>query len=79
MPRINFASHCWGPPDTLFQCPDIEKGIKKCQDNGKKVLMSIGGATADGVLVDEEKAKTLAQNLWNVFLGGESTQRPFGA
>lgn len=78
MPRINFASHCWGAADTLFKCPGIEEGIKQCKAKGKKVLMSIGGATADGALSDEQKAKTLAKNLWNVFLGGQSAERPFG-
>ena len=47
MPGFNFAFHCETPisPDypKMFRCPKIEDGIKECQKNGKKVLMSLGG------------------------------------
>ena len=80
MRRVNFANHCGGAADTLFICPGIQEGIKQCQANNKKVLISLGGATGDGDLSNQQKATNFANILWNVFLGGNGTsgQRPFG-
>ena len=83
MPEVNFSYHC----DTqvspaypyLFKCPGIEEGIKSCQQKGKKVLISLGGATGQNEPQDSQ-ASILAKNLWNLFLGGKETPdiRPFG-
>ena len=83
MPQLNFANHCWDAvsPEypSLYRCPKIEEGIKACQGAGKKVLISLGGATANNDLQDAQ-AKVLAQNLWDLFLEGKGKQniRPFG-
>lgn len=83
MPEVNFANHCWNPvsPEypNLYKCPKIEEGIKFCQNAGKKLLISLGGATGNNDL-DDQKADILAQNLWDLFLGGKGKQniRPFG-
>ena len=83
MPEVNFSGHCWEPASpqlpNLYSCPNIEEGIKACQQMGKKVLISLGGATGKNDLTDE-KAKVLAKNLWDLFLGGKerSDIRPFG-
>lgn len=83
MPGVNFSLHCWTPvsseyPD-LYRCPNIEQGIIDCQNKGKKVLISLGGATGYNDLNDDD-AKVLAQNLWDLFLEGTGQQdiRPFG-
>lgn len=84
MPEVNFSGHCWEPASpqlpNLYRCPNIEEGIKACQQMGKKVLISLGGATGKNDLTDE-KAKVLAKNLWDLFLGGKerSDIRPFGS
>lgn len=52
--------------------------IKHCQSKGKKVLASLGGATATGKLSDDSMAKDVADQLWNKFGGGSGSDRPFG-
>ncbi|XP_020602233.1 uncharacterized protein LOC110041292 [Orbicella faveolata] len=85
LPALNFAYHCETPVSPeypfLLRCPEIEKGIKECQKRGKRVLMSIGGATGDGTLPDPDKAREFARTLFDLFLGGSGYQkiRPFGS
>ena len=84
MPALNFAYHCETPVSAeypfLLRCPKIEEGIKECRRRGKKVIMSIGGATGDGTLPDADKAREFAKTLYNLFLGGSLYKdiRPFG-
>ena len=63
--------------------------IKTCQGNGKKVLLSLGGALASGskhsgtgaptsVFSSDAQGEQFAQTLWDLFLGGQSALRPFG-
>ncbi|CAH3167259.1 unnamed protein product, partial [Porites lobata] len=84
MPALNFAYHCETPVSAeypfLLRCPKIEEGIKECQRRGKKVIMSIGGATGDGTLPDPDKAREFARTLFRLFLGGSGNEtiRPFG-
>ena len=85
-PGINLSDHCGYSPNPdypfLFRCPHIEEAIEQCQKIGKKVTISIGGATGDGTLHSPQKALFLAHNLWQLFLGGENATfaklRPFG-
>lgn len=83
MPEVNFSLHCWDPASpahpNLYKCPKIEEGILACQKAGKKVLISLGGATGNNDLKDDQ-AKDLAKNLWDLFLGGKERPdiRPFG-
>ncbi|KAJ7372412.1 hypothetical protein OS493_018915 [Desmophyllum pertusum] len=85
LPGLNFAFHCETSVSPkypfLLRCPKIEEGIKECQKRGKKVLMSIGGATGDGTLPSPAKAKEFAHTLYNLFLGGNKLPniRPFGS
>ncbi|XP_078347888.1 uncharacterized protein LOC144632995 [Oculina patagonica] len=84
MPEVNFSRHCWDPASpahpNLYKCPKIEEGIKACQQAGKKVLISLGGATGNNDLQDAQ-ASDLAKNLWDLFLGGKGRPniRPFGS
>ena len=85
LPALNFAYHCETPVSPeypfLLRCPKIEEGIKECQKRGKKVLMSLGGATGDGTLPSPDRAKEFAHTLYNLFLGGKEKYqdiRPFG-
>jgi len=84
MPGLNFAFHCEKgvSPDypKLFRCPKIEAGIKACQKNGKKVLMSLGGAVGRVGFANDAEAKLLAYRVYHLLLEGKDLQdiRPFG-
>lgn len=74
-----------GRSDLLSTCPTIGPGIKACQAKGKKVLLSLGGATpADYYLPSPAVARYFAEFLWGAF-GPVTTAwtdadkpRPFG-
>jgi chitinase len=57
-------------------------GIKKCKANGKKVYLSLGGQTGEITFANKEDAVKLADQIFNLFLGGQDAQmkelRPFG-
>lgn len=72
-PRINLAGHC----DPNY-CQDVSNGIRNCQNRGIKVLLSIGGGTKSYSLSSDDDARSLADYLWNNFLGGHSNSRPLG-
>lgn len=93
-PSSNFANACGSayyqyPNGTtsglLKSCPGIGPGIKTCQANGKKVLLSIGGAyPTDYSLASVDIAEYFADFLWGAF-GPQTTTwvnagkpRPFG-
>lgn len=56
--------------------------IQSCQQNGKKVILSMGGAVdyADVTLQSDSDGQAIADQIWNLFLGGTSLSslRPFG-
>lgn len=52
--------------------------IKYCQSKGKLVTLSLGGATGSVGFQSEDQANAFAETIWNVFLGGSSSTRPFG-
>lgn len=58
----------------------IVPAIQKCQQNGKLVILSMGGANdyADVTLADDADGEAIADKVWNLFLGGQSDLRPFG-
>lgn len=61
-------------PDCSFLASDIEK----CQAKGKIVTLSIGGANGDVGFTSDSQAEEFADTIWNLFLGGSSSMRPFG-
>ena len=73
----------------LLDGSTLAPAIKTCQANGKKVLLSLGGAAASGsahsgtgaptsVFGSDQQGQQFAQTLWDLFLGGQSPLRPFG-
>ena len=52
--------------------------IKTCQSKGKIITLSLGGAGGAVGFTSDSQAETFADTVWNVFLGGSSTTRPFG-
>ncbi|THH31506.1 hypothetical protein EUX98_g2683 [Antrodiella citrinella] len=62
----------------LVKCPSVEADIKTCQSKGKLVTLSLGGATGQDGFSSDSQAQTFADQIWNLFLGGSSSTRPFG-
>ncbi|KAJ7337723.1 glycoside hydrolase family 18 protein [Mycena albidolilacea] len=58
------------PGTNLANCQFLAADIQTCQEKGK-LTSSVLNSDADGV--------TLANNIWNLFLGGSSSARPFGS
>ncbi|PSR80752.1 hypothetical protein PHLCEN_2v6668 [Hermanssonia centrifuga] len=84
VPSINLANTC-NPTDNatfagtdLPNCASVGTDIKTCQAKGKIVTLSIGGATGSVGFTSDSQAQTFADTIWNVFLGGSSSTRPFG-
>ena len=61
-------------------CDDIAASISKCQSNGVKVILSLGGASGSYSLTSQQEAETIGQNLWDAYgkTQGGSVPRPFG-
>ncbi|CAD6637054.1 HN1_G0029290.mRNA.1.CDS.1 [Saccharomyces cerevisiae] len=76
---LNFANACSDTfSDGLLHCTQIAEDIETCQSLGKKVLLSLGGASGSYLFSDNSQAETFAQTLWDTF--GEGTgasERPF--
>jgi hypothetical protein len=66
----------------LLTCPELAGNITACQRGyGKKVLLSIGGATSQFDFVSAEQARTFGDVLWDLFGPPGSVDvelRPFG-
>ncbi|KAJ3172601.1 Chitinase 1 [Geranomyces variabilis] len=80
---INLASNCgvnFGG-STVLDCPAVGAAIARCQQLGKKVILSLGGGIASVGFADAADITRFTKSLWNMFLGGTdaSYPRPFGA
>ncbi|CAN1149014.1 Acidic endochitinase [Linum perenne] len=74
-PQINLAGHC---DPTNKGCAGLTSDINSCQAKGVKVLLSIGGGTGGYNLASTQDARQVSTYLWDNFLGGQSSNRPFG-
>ncbi|KAG0206603.1 Chitinase 1 [Mortierella sp. GBA30] len=79
-PLLNLAKHCDQvfPSTSLLNCPKIGSDIKACQAKGKAVVVSIGGVSGSYSLPDAKAGQDFADRIWDLFLGGSSSTRPFG-
>ena len=94
-PTLNMGPHCWAASTAqsqagatgLIDCVSdgFANQVRQCQDTGKKVLLSLGGAQgySDTTIPSDQDAEMLASQLWNLFLGGieipqTNAIRPFG-
>ncbi|KAJ3512332.1 hypothetical protein NMY22_g15366 [Coprinellus aureogranulatus] len=84
-PSLNLANIC-NPTDnatfpgtTLPNCASLASDIATCQSKGKLVTLSLGGATGAVGFSSDSQASAFAQQIWNLFLGGQSSTRPFGS
>ncbi|KAF7720191.1 Chitinase [Penicillium ucsense] len=70
------------PGTQLKNCPKIGDDITTCQQKGKTILLSIGGATySEGGFKSEADAKAGAKLMWETFgptRAGSDALRPFG-
>lgn len=62
----------------LANCQFLASDIKACQAKGKIITLSLGGATGAATFSSDAQAQTFADTVWNLFLGGSSSTRPFG-
>lgn len=66
----------------LLSCPELAGNISTCQNTyGKKVLLSVGGATSQISFSGEDQARNFGDVLWNLFgpAGNiDGALRPFG-
>ncbi|TDL18256.1 glycoside hydrolase [Rickenella mellea] len=83
-PSIHLANTC-NPTDNatfpgtdLPNCAALASDIQTCQAKGKIVTLSLGGATGAVGFSSDTQARTFADTIWNDFLGGSSSTRPFG-
>lgn len=53
--------------------------IQTCQSKGKVVTLSLGGGGASVGFQSDSQAEAYADTIWNDFLGGSSSTRPFGS
>ncbi|KAF9233637.1 glycoside hydrolase family 18 protein [Melanogaster broomeanus] len=85
LPSINLANICNDVDDAVFpgtdlpNCSFLASGIEACQAAGKIVTISLGGATGGGGFASDAAGQAYAKIIWDLFLGGSSTTRPFGA
>ncbi|KAJ1976711.1 Chitinase 2 [Dimargaris verticillata] len=81
-PTLDFSHQCTTkfPNTELLQCPDIARGIRKCQARGKVVLLSLGGAVGLYGFKSDEEGRQFADKLWNMFFAGRASNelRPLG-
>ena len=92
-PTLNMGPHCWAASSAqvsagatgLIDCVSdgFSELIRTCQNQyGKKVLLSLGGAIgySDTRIPNDAAANTLADTIWDLFLGGSGLEsiRPFG-
>ncbi|KAG2180113.1 hypothetical protein INT43_003901 [Umbelopsis isabellina] len=81
-PEVNFANadnSCTTFSGTgLLNCPQIGQDIQTCQAAGKKILLSLGGASGAYGFTSDAQASSFADQLWNLFGKGSSSTRPFG-
>lgn len=76
--ELNFGGKCNDKyPLGLLHCLEIAKDIKTCQSQGKKILMSLGGAIGTYGFSNDQEAEDFATTLWNKFGGGDDDERPF--
>ncbi|KAF8887966.1 glycoside hydrolase superfamily [Gymnopilus junonius] len=85
LPSINLANTC-NPTDNatfpgteLPNCSSLATDITTCQAKGKIITLSLGGATGAVGFSSSAQATSFAQTVWNLFLGGSSSTRPFGS
>ena len=63
----------------LTQCGGCGEGtvgasVLKYQESGRRILISVGGANADATNMDPDKGTSLADAIWQMYLGGQDAR-----
>ncbi|KAJ7113572.1 glycoside hydrolase superfamily, partial [Mycena epipterygia] len=66
------------PGSNLANCQFLAAGIEACQAMGKLVTISLGKRGSLSLYSDAQGVD-FANTIWNLFLGGSSSTRPFGS
>jgi len=82
-PVVDFSNICSQggnqfPNSDLADCSFLASDIKECQSKGKMITISLGGGTAKVGFSSAAQASDFAETIWDMFLGGQSSTRPFG-
>lgn len=87
-PTLDFGPACLEPNGAqraaapgLKDCSALAPEIAGCQQIGKKVLVSLGGYSANSSFASAERAAAFAETVWNLFGAGDGEDpalRPFG-
>ncbi|KAF8235605.1 glycoside hydrolase [Tricholoma matsutake] len=82
-PEINFSNICSSstgvfPGTNLANCQFLATDIQTCQAAGKIITISLGGASGAASFSSDAQGIAFADTIWNLFLGGSSSTRPFG-
>ncbi|OSX67814.1 carbohydrate-binding module family 5 protein [Postia placenta MAD-698-R-SB12] len=84
-PVINLANTCnttdneYFSGTELLNCSFLASDIEYCQSQGKIVTISLGGAGGGVGFSNDSEAQSFADTIWDIFLGGSSSDRPFGS
>ncbi|CDO71799.1 Glycoside Hydrolase Family 18 / Carbohydrate-Binding Module Family 5 protein [Trametes cinnabarina] len=84
VPSIDLSNICSSVDDPVFSgtnmpdCSFLASDIQFCQSKGKIVTISLGGATGAASFTSDDQASAFGDTIWNTFLGGSSSVRPFG-
>ncbi|KIL67504.1 glycoside hydrolase family 18 protein [Amanita muscaria Koide BX008] len=84
-PEINFSNICSSSTNGVFSgtnlanCQFMAADIQACQAKGKIITISLGGASGAATFSSDAQGQAFAQTIWNLFLGGSSSTRPFGS
>ena len=62
----------------LPNCQFLASAIETCQSKGKLVTISLGGGGSTPDFTSDAQAEQFADTIWNLFLGGSRSTRPFG-
>ncbi|KAI0761004.1 glycoside hydrolase [Trametes elegans] len=85
VPSIDLSNICSTVDDPIFpgtdmpDCSFMAQDIQFCQSRGKIVTISLGGATGAASFSSDDQATAFGDTIWNTFLGGSSSVRPFGS
>ncbi|KAI0819278.1 glycoside hydrolase [Trametes gibbosa] len=83
-PSIDLSNICSNVDDPVFpgtsmpDCSFLASDIEFCQSKGKIVTISLGGATGAASFTSDAQASAFGDTIWNTFLGGSGSVRPFG-
>ncbi|CAE7191927.1 unnamed protein product [Rhizoctonia solani] len=85
LPALNLANTC-NPTDNgvfagtgLANCQFLASEIATCQAKGKILTLSLGGAGGAYGFQSDAEGVAFANTVWDLFLGGSSSTRPFGS